>query len=132
LEGGNPGKMKIQCPSCKWLETVKNGKKYTKSFVQQLYFCNTCNMNFIANMDFKRIHFRPDMVLSAVYLYNKGVSADDVIDYMEKFNNMKLSKSSLQAWNKKYSEKLAGYISQLPEIKKGYKSLSKESLLRNY
>lgn len=124
--------MNAQCPHCNSMDTIKHGKRYSQRFVQQIYFCKTCNRNFVINEDFKRIHFKPIHVLEAVYLYNKGMKAEDVIDYMQNFKKVSVSKSSIFSWNKKYKDNLEEYLSNLSKIKKGYKSLNKSSLLRNF
>ena len=124
--------MKIPCPTCHGLETIKHGRRYNQRFVRQVYFCKNCNKNFFINEDFKRIHYKPLHVLEAVYLYNKGMNAEDVTSYMLDFKKITISKSSILSWNKKYKDKLQDYVSNLSKIKKGYKSLSTSTLLKNY
>jgi transposase-like protein len=124
--------MKTQCPNCHGFETIKHGKRYNQRYMHQLFFCKTCNKNFIINEDFKRMRFKPINVLEAVYLYNKGMKAEDVVDYLENFKKVNVSVSSVLSWNKKYKDNLDSYVSDLSKIKKGYKNLNKSTLLKQY
>ena len=93
----------VVCPKCSATDIVKRGKRYNQSCVKQLYRCNLCRSTFVEPDGFERMRFRKEDVVRAIHQHLDGLSLFKVQYHMWQHDNVKVSRSTICKWNKKYA-----------------------------
>lgn len=96
-----------KCPVCKSAQTVWRGYRYNRSGKKHLRQCNRCGRKFTPDEGFLRMRYKPDDILYAVKLYQKGKSSAQVVDTLSR-RGVKVSRWTVIKWARKYAYKGAG------------------------
>ena len=93
----------INCPKCSSKELSFRGYRYNKNGKKRLRQCKDCNHTFTDDDGFKHMTYPKEVVKEAVRLYSKGgVSFSGVAEKLYKKFNLKVSRSLILFWVKKF------------------------------
>ena len=93
----------IKCPACHSKDTARKGFRYNKSGKKQKYRCGTCKAWFVFDDGFKRMRKSPEVVVRALHMLNDGLSLSKVKNHLWQHDNVKISRSGILYWTKKFS-----------------------------
>lgn len=93
---------KYKCPKCKSTDTVWRGYRYNKSGKKHLRQCNKCGTKFTPDKGFLRMRHKPEDIMFAVKLYQKGKSSAEVVEALER-RDVKVSRWTVIKWARKYA-----------------------------
>lgn len=95
--------LSFNCPKCQGTDIVMRGKRYNKSGVKQLYFCNECSSTMVEPDGFERMRFSKDVIARAIHMYNDGFSLFKTQYHLYQHDNVKVTRRTISQWAKKYS-----------------------------
>jgi len=91
-----------KCVFCKSSLVVKNGLRKRNVRVKQSFLCLTCKRQFVEPDGFERMRYRPKDIARAVHMCNDGMSLWDVKNHLWQHDGVKVSRSTISDWCKKY------------------------------
>lgn len=94
----------IVCEYCKGKEIIKKGFRYNRTGKKQKHFCHTCKRWFVENDGFKRMRFKPKIIVRAVHQYEDGLSLSKVKNHLNQHDCTKVTRWTILKWVKKYSD----------------------------
>lgn len=92
-----------KCVYCKSEEVVKNGKRGRNVGTKQSYLCTACDRQFVEPDGFERMRFRSKVILRAVHMHNDGLSLSKIKNHLWQYDNVRVSRRTINMWHKKYS-----------------------------
>ena len=93
----------MKCPKCKNKDIVKRGKRYNKTGIKQLYFCNKCELTFVNPNGFERMRHDKKIISRAIHMHNDGLSLFQVQNHLWQHDGIKVTRRTISEWTKKYS-----------------------------
>lgn len=110
-------KEKPNCHYCKSNEIVKDGKRYCKDRVKQVYKCNKCNRKFIEEKNFQKMKGGEKVTTLILDLYFKGISLRKISDHLNQFYDIEINAGNILRRIQKYSKIINDYVTTLkPEL----------------
>jgi transposase-like protein len=107
----------VKCFYCESKEVVGHGFRETESGKRKRFKCNGCGKTFVENEGFKHLKGSPEMVLTALDLYFKGLSLRKIADHFVQFKQVKVSPSTVLRWTNDYMALISEYVKDLkPEV----------------
>jgi putative transposase len=88
---------------CKYCQS-ENVRKYGKYGETQYYYCNGCDRKFVANDSLFHMKTPANQVSSALDMYYKGLSIDEIREYLQNEYQNTPSPSTIFKWVKKYTD----------------------------
>ena len=95
--------MSLKCPVCESLDVSKKGFRKNRSGKKQKYQCYDCKQWFIKNDGFKRMRFKPEIISRAVHQHADGFSLSKIQNHLWQHDAVRVSRSTVAGWVKKYS-----------------------------
>lgn len=104
-----------ECPNGHSFEYVtRRGTRRTKSGrIVQRYYCKKCRTRFVERTGFERMRGDPTTICIALDLYFKGLSYRKITHHLRTFYGIRVSKSTIHEWLRKYVNLLGVYLNQL-------------------
>lgn len=93
----------FDCPKCGVSDVVKRGKRKNKSGVKQLYRCNGCRKVFVEPDGFERMRYNAKTIVRAFHMHADGLSLSKVQNHLWQHDGVKVTRSAIASWVKKYS-----------------------------
>lgn len=103
----------FKCPHCKKDSGVKAGVRKNKIGLVQRFICTECGKYFVRREGFARFRNRPEVITAALDLRAKGLSLADVVDHLEQHHQVKVSRTTILAWQNKFGKKLSSFTQTL-------------------
>lgn len=94
----------IVCEYCKGKEIIKKGFRYNRTGKKQKHFCHACKRWFVEDDGFKRMRFKPKIIVRAVHQYEDGLSLSKVKNHLNQHDYAKVTRWTILKWVKKYSD----------------------------
>jgi transposase-like protein len=91
-----------KCVFCKSSSVVKNGLRKRKVRIKQSFLCLKCKRQFVEPDGFERMRYKPKDIVRAVHMCNDGMSLWDVKNHLWQHDGIKVSRSTISDWCKKY------------------------------
>ena len=91
-----------KCVFCGHPYIVKNGLRKRKVRTKQSFLCLKCGKQFVEPDGFERMRYKPKDIARAVHMCNDGMSLWDVKNHLWQHDGVKVSRSTLSDWCKKY------------------------------
>ena len=93
----------VACPYCGSEQIVKCGYRYNKSGPVQRYLCKNCGRKFVSRYGLEGLRFSPDVVITAIDLYCRGLSLRQVAEHLRRVHGIKVSHSTVYNWIKRFA-----------------------------
>ena len=107
----------IVCELCRSKDVMKKGFRYNKTGKKQKHYCNKCNHWFVEDDGFKRMRFKPKIIVRAVHQYEDGLSLSKVKNHLNQHDYTKVTRWTILKWVKKYSYFLKKNSSQISSLR---------------
>jgi len=91
-----------KCVFCKSSSIVKNGVRKRKVRTKQGFLCLECKKQFVEPDGFERMRYKPKDIVRAIHMRNDGMSLWDVKNHLWQHDGVKVSRSTLSDWCRKY------------------------------
>lgn len=101
----------INCPYCGRDNVVKRGFRKLKVGKKEVYSCKDCCHKFSLGLKRKRFDF--EIMLDAVYAYNRGYGYEEVCDLINRKYKTNMGTSSVFRWVKEYDLGYSGIRSRI-------------------
>jgi transposase-like protein len=102
-----------QCKFCNSPNIIKYGKKGRK----QAYHCKDCGRTFVADDEFRKLKYDPNIVTATLDLYFKGVSLRKISDHLRQMYGLQIDFSTVYRWIERYIRIMSEYVKTLiPEL----------------
>jgi len=95
--------MPQKCPHCSSKILAKKGFRKNESGKKQKYQCCKCKRWFVEDDGFRRMRFKPKVVVRAVHMHEDGMSLSKVQNHLWQHDNVKVTRWTISEWTKKYS-----------------------------
>lgn len=124
----------MKCDNCGSIDVIKKGKRYNLSSTKEVFKCKSCNSFFTPDNGFKKMRHDPNMIISSLRMYVKGFSLREIVKNLKEKYNVGVSPQTILDWTNKYSElkekkdKFAKKISELLEDVEAVKYFKKTYL----
>jgi len=82
---------------------VRCGYRYNKSGPVQRYLCKNCGRKFVSRYGLEGLRFSPDVVITAIDLYCRGLSLRQVAEHLRRVHGIKVSHSTVYNWIKRFA-----------------------------
>lgn len=116
-KGGNRMETESLTAVCKLCQS-KNVRKFGMYKDTQLYFCNYCKRKFIPNASLFHMKAPANQVSSAIDMYYKGLSINEIREYLQQEYGNTPSDSTVFAWIDKFTNEAVKQADQyhLPKL----------------
>lgn len=101
------------CKYCKVGSAVKAGLRKNKVGFTQRYVCTKCNKYFVKRDGFENFRHSPEVITAALDLRAKGLSLSDVVDHLDQHHRVRVCRSTILDWQKKFGKKLKSFTQTL-------------------
>ena len=101
------------CRFCGSTNIIKWGYRKNKNVKIPRFKCKNCGSTFVVSEGFAKMRFDPKIIALALDLYFKGISLRKISDHIKQFYGVKVGKSAIHKWLRKYCEIINDYASQL-------------------
>jgi len=95
--------MSLKCPKCGSSDVSKKGFRKNKSGTKQKYQCYDCKYWFVEDDGFKKVRFKPEVIVRAVHQHEDGFSLSKVQNHLWQHDGVKVTRWTISQWKKKYS-----------------------------
>jgi putative transposase len=102
--------------SCKYCNSDKTVVKFGLYKGNQLYYCKACKRKFKADGSLFHMKVPANYVSSALDMYYRGLSVEDISEHLEQEYEYKPSKSVIYDWIDKYTDKATQYFMDFKPI----------------
>jgi len=96
-------KRKVSCPNCGSLGIWKEGYRKNNSGKKRKYRCTKCMKYFVIDDGFKGMHFKPEIIVRAVHMYEDGMPVPKVQNHLQQHDHIKVSDVSILNWVKRFA-----------------------------
>jgi putative transposase len=105
------------CRFCGSVNIIKWGYRKNKNVKTPRFKCKDCGQTFVVDEGFAKMRIAPKMIVLSLDLYFKGVSLRKITHHIKQFYGIKVGKSAIHKWLKKYGKIINDYVDQLePEL----------------
>jgi|TARA_Y100000310_G_scaffold344459_1_gene457342 transposase-like protein len=95
----------INCPKCGWDEYSLHTKRRTKNEVHKVFRCKNCKRIFTPRGQFHRMRFEEHFVEKVLWMKQKGATITGIVRHFKE-NGIKISRTTIYKWTKKYGKTL--------------------------
>ena len=106
----------MKCRFCLSENIVKYGKRLTKKGLIQRYLCKDCKKKFTENNGFIYSRQKPEIIISSLDLYFKGLSLRKVQDHLKMNYNIEISHVTILNWIRGYTKLIKNYVKDMKPI----------------
>lgn len=99
------------CIFCSSTDFKKNGKRYNRQQILQIYWCNNCHKRFTFNIGFSGGRTSPDAIAQTMQLYFTGESIRNIATFLN-MQGIKVSSGGVFYWIKKYIKLMKVFVEQ--------------------
>lgn len=104
----------VKCVYCGYRFCAKAGIMKRKMVrLKQRYRCSKCQRHFVKDDGFKRFRHSPEVITTVLDLRAKGMSLADIVDHLDQFHSVKVSRKTVLDWEKKFGKKLESFTQTL-------------------